>query len=114
VVLTWLIDVVQVAALAMINAPEKSCVKSQLLDVIVRMSARPLPVANVTPAALFRSMELWRSTVLIDEADTFFGAKDMFKGPFNAGNTRANAFVLRTDGDNHEPKMHNVFGALCR
>ena len=111
VVLTWLIDVVQVAPLAMINAPEKACGKSQLLDVIGRMSARPLPVANVTPAALFRSVELWSPTVLIDEADTFFGAKDELKGLINAGHTRANAFVLRTVGDNHEPKMHNVFGA---
>ena len=71
VVLTWLIDVVEVAPLAIINAPEKSCGKSQLLDVIGRMSARPLPVSNVSTAALFRSVELWRPTLLIDEADTF-------------------------------------------
>jgi putative DNA primase/helicase len=58
VALTWFIDVVEVAPLAMMNAPEKSCGKSLLLDVIGRMSARPLPVSNATTAGLFRSVEL--------------------------------------------------------
>ena len=102
---------VEVAPLAVINAPEKACGKSQLLDVMGRMSARPLPVANVTPAALFRSVERWEPTLLIDEADTFFRGKEEIKGLINAGHTRANAFVLRTVGDNHEPKMFNVWGA---
>lgn len=108
---TWFIDYVEVAPLAIINAPEKACGKSQLLDVMGRMSARPLPVANVTPAAVFRSVELWSPTLLIDEADTFFRAKDELKGLINAGHTRANAFVLRTVGDNHEPKKFSVWGA---
>ena len=111
VALTWLIDVVEVAPLAVINAPEKSCGKSQLLDVMGRMSARPLPVSNVSTASLFRSMELWRPTLLIDEADTFIRANDELKGLINAGHTRANAFVLRLVGDNHEPKRFTVWGA---
>ena len=51
---TWFIDVVQVAPLAIVNAPEKACGKSQLLDLMGRISARPLSVANSTTAALFR------------------------------------------------------------
>ncbi|MFT7461359.1 MAG: putative DNA primase/helicase [Planctomycetota bacterium] len=111
VALTWFIDVVEVAPLAMINAPEKACGKSQLLDVLGRMSARPLPVANTTIAGLFRSVELWRPTVLIDEADTFLRDNAELKGLINAGHTRAYAFVLRVVGDNHEPKMFKVWGA---
>jgi putative DNA primase/helicase len=42
-----------------------------LLELMGRMSARPLPVSNATTAALFRSMELWKPTMLIDEVDTF-------------------------------------------
>ncbi len=66
VAFSWLIDAVEVAPLAIINAPEKACGKSMLLDVLGRMSARPLPVANATPAALFRSVERWQPTLLID------------------------------------------------
>jgi putative DNA primase/helicase len=111
VALTWFIDVVEVAPLAMMNAPEKSCGKSQMLDVIGRMSARPLPVSNATTAGLFRSVELWWPTVLIDEADTFMRENDELKGLINAGHTRAYAFVLRVVGENHEPKMFKVWGA---
>jgi putative DNA primase/helicase len=111
VALTWFIDVVEVAPLAIINAPEKSCGKSLLLDVMGRLSARPLPVSNATVAGLFRSVELWRPTLLIDEADTFIRENDELKGLINAGHTRANAFVLRVVGDAHEPKVFKVWGA---
>jgi putative DNA primase/helicase len=108
---TWFIDVVQVAPLAIINAPEKACGKSLFLDVMGRMTARPLPVSNVSTAALFRSVELWQPTLLIDEADTFIRENDELKGLINAGHTRANAFVLRLVGDNHEPRRFSVWGA---
>ena len=111
VALTWFIDVVEVAPLAIINAPEKSCGKSQLLDVMGRMSARPLPVSNLSTAALFRSVEMMRPTLLIDEADTFIRANDDLKGLINAGHSRAHAFVLRLVGDNHEPMRFSVWGA---
>ena len=88
-----------------------ACGKSVLLDVIGRMSARPLPVSNVSTASLFRSVELWSPTLLIDEADTFVRENGELKGLINAGHTRANAFVLRVEGDNHEPRRFPVWGA---
>lgn len=111
VAFTWFIDVVNVAPLAIINAPEKACGKSQLLDLLGRMAARPLPAANSSTAGLFRAVELWKPTVLIDEADTFIRENEELKGLINAGHTRSNAFVLRVVGDKHEPKLFNVWGA---
>ena len=111
VALTWFIDVVEVAPLAIINAPEKACGKSLLLELMGRMSARPLPVSNATTAALFRSVELWGPTMLMDEADTFIRENKELKGIINAGHTRANAYVLRTVGGNHEPKRFTVWSA---
>ena len=111
IALTWFIDIVDVAPLAIINAPEKACAKSLLLEVMGRMSARPLPVSNLSTAALFRSVEMFGLTLLIDEADTFIRANDDLKGLINAGHTRAHAFVLRLVGDNHEPKRFSVWGA---
>lgn len=108
---TWFIDVVDVAPLAIINAPEKACGKSQLLDVVGRMSARPLSAANSTSAFMFRAVEKWTPTILIDEADTFIRQNDELKGLINAGYARANAFVGRVVGDNHELKLFKVWGA---
>jgi putative DNA primase/helicase len=56
-------------------------------------------------------MERWGPTLLIDEADTFIRENRELKGIINAGHTRANAYVLRTVGDNHEPKRFTVWGA---
>jgi hypothetical protein len=108
---TWFADVVEVAPLAIINAPEKACGKSQLLTVFGRLVCRPLPAANSSAAFLFRAVELWTPTVLIDEADTFIRDNEELKGLVNAGHTRQNAFVGRVVGDNHEPKLFTVWGA---
>jgi len=111
VAFTWFADVVEVAPLAIINAPEKACGKSQLLTLFGRLVARPLPAANSTAAFLFRAVELWEPTVLIDEADTFIRENEELKGLVNAGHTRQNAFVGRVVGDNHEPRLFKVWGA---
>ncbi|HPH06766.1 MAG TPA: DUF3631 domain-containing protein [Methylotenera sp.] len=108
---TWFIDDVEVAPLAVINAPEKACGKSQLLDLMSRLSCKPLPASNCSTSALFRACELYSPTLFIDEADTFIRENNEIKGLINAGHTRANAFVIRVVGDNHEPKMFRVWGA---
>ena len=110
--LTWFIDVVEVAPLAIINAPEKSCGKTQLLTVLGRMAYRPLPASNASASALFRAVEKWKPTILIDEADTFFRDNAELHGMVNAGYLR-DGFVLRSEavGDSFEPRMFSVFSA---
>ncbi len=56
---TWLIDVVQVAPIANITAPEKRCGKSILLTALGKLAYRPMQVSNIAPAALYRAIELW-------------------------------------------------------
>ena len=111
VTFTWFIGVVEVAPLAIINAPEKACGKSQMLDVLGRMAAKPLSAANSSTAFLFRAVELWTPTLLIDEADTFIRENEEIKGLINAGHTRANAFVGRVVGNDFTPKLFTVWGA---
>ncbi|WP_051937877.1 DUF3631 domain-containing protein [Ferriphaselus sp. R-1] len=111
IALTWGIDSVQIAALLLINAPEKSCGKSQLLELVGRMSARQLSVSNITLAGLFRVIEKYSPTLLIDEADTFFREKNELTGLINAGHSRSAAYVLRIVGENHEPMRFSVWGA---
>ena len=49
---------------------------------------RPLPAANITPAAVFRAVEKWSPTVLIDEADTFLRDNNELRGILNSGHQR--------------------------
>lgn len=110
--LTYFIDEVEVAPLIIINAPEKSCGKTQLLNVMGRLSYRPLPASNSSASALFRAVELWKPTILIDEADTFFKENFELHGMVNAGYLKG-GFVLRSEsaGDSYEPKMFSVYAA---
>jgi putative DNA primase/helicase len=112
VVLTHFIDVVEVAPLLIVNAPEKSCGKTQLLTVMGYMAYRPLPASNASASALFRAVELWKPTILIDEADTFFRDNTELHGMVNAGYLR-NGYVLRSEavGDSFEPRTFSVFSA---
>lgn len=111
ITMTWLMDSVDVAPIAAITAPEKRCGKSQLLFLMGRLSSRPLAASNITPAALFRAIEAWRPTLLIDEADAFMRENEELRGLLNCGHTRDSAYVVRTVGDDHMPKQFFVWGA---
>lgn len=111
IVFTWLIDHVQVAPLAVITAPEKRCGKSQLLNLIGRVSRRPLVASNISSPAMFRVIEAHGPTLLIDEADTFFRENEELRGVINSGHTRQSAYVIRTVGDDHEPRQFSTWGA---
>lgn len=112
---TWFIDVVDVAPIANITAPEKRCGKTVMLGVLARLACRPLAVSNIAPAALFRALELWTPTLLVDEVDAFLSEHEEARGILNAGFTRDSAFVIRCVGDDHIPTRFNVWGAkaLC-
>lgn len=114
-VMTWLVDVVRVCPIANITAPEKRCGKSELLSILGRLSSRPLQVSGVSPAALFRCIELWKPTLLIDEVDAFLAENEEARGILNAGFTRDSAFIIRCVGDDHTPTPFNIWGAkaLC-
>ncbi|MFY9657099.1 MAG: DUF3631 domain-containing protein [Methylocystis sp.] len=108
---TWVIDHVQVAPLAIITAPEKGCGKTQLLEVIGKLSRRNLFASNISPAATFRVIEARSPTLLIDEADSFFRENEELRGVINSGHTRTSAYVIRTVGDDHEPRQFSTWGA---
>lgn len=108
---TWFIDHVQVAPLAVITAPEKRCGKSQMLDLIGRLSRRPLVASNISPAAIFRVIEAHGPTLLIDEADTFLRENEEARCILNSGHTRQSAYVIRVVGDDHVPTQFSTWGA---
>ncbi|MES2818721.1 MAG: DUF3631 domain-containing protein [Pseudomonadota bacterium] len=115
VVFTWFIDVVDVAPIANVTAPEKRCGKTILLGVMARLVCRPLAVSNIATAALFRALQLWAPSLLIDEVDAFLSAHEDARGILNAGFTRDAAYVIRCVGEEHTPTCFNVWGAkaLC-
>jgi len=115
VVHTWMLDAATVSPIANIAAPEMRCGKSVFLTALGKLAYRPMQVANIAPAALFRAIEAWSPTLLIDEVDTFLAEHDEARGIINSGFTRDSAFVIRCVGDDHMPTKFATWGAkaLC-
>lgn len=111
IIFTWVIEASHIAPIAWINAPEKRCGKSQLLTLIALMSKRSLPSSNITAAALFRCIEKYKPTLIIDEVDTFINDNEDLRGILNAGYSRDNPYIIRCAGDDNEPKEFYVYGA---
>ena len=86
-----------------IGSPTKRCGKTQLLATLALLVSKPLQAANVTPATVFRAINRWCPTMLIDEVDTFLADKSELRGVLNSGHTKSSAFVLRCVGDAMEP-----------
>jgi len=109
---TYLTDVADISPLLIINAPEKACAKTLLQTLLGRMAYRPLPAANASLSALFRAVESWKPTLLIDEADTFFRDNQELHGLVNAGYKRGGS-VLRSEAtaSSYEPRMFSVYCA---
>lgn len=110
IIFTWVLEASHIAPIAWINAPEKRCGKSQLLTLIALMSKRSLPSSNITAAALFRCIEKYNPTLIIDEVDTFVNDNEDLRGVLNAGHSRDNPYIIRCAGDDNEPKEFFVYG----
>ena len=107
-----LIDCFLVSPRLAISSPAKQCGKTTLLDVLACLVLRPLPTANVTSSAVFRVVEAHRPTLLVDEADTFLRDNDELRGIINSGHRRGGS-VLRTVGDDHEPRAFSTYSACA-
>lgn len=110
-VFTHLIDAAEVSPILAITAPEKRCGKTTTLHWLGGIVAKPLPASNMTAAVVFRAVEKWQPTLLIDEADTFLQDSDELRGVLNSGHSRQSAFVIRTVGDDYEPRQFSTWSA---
>lgn len=102
-------DSAQHSPILFISSPTKRCGKTNLLSVLHLLVPKPLSAANVTPATVFRSINLWKPTMLIDEADTFISEKSELRGVLNSGHRRSQAYILRCVGDDNTPKPFSTW-----
>jgi hypothetical protein len=109
---TYLLDCFFVSPRLGVRSPMKQCGKTTFIDVLGRLVMRPLPTANVATAAAFRVVEAYRPTLLVDEADTFLRKNDELRGIINSGHRR-NGSVLRTVGDDYEPRSFGTYSACA-
>lgn len=109
VVYTFAYDLFDTSPLLAIVSPEKRCGKTTLLTLLQGLVPRHLSIANITASALFRTVEKFHPTLLIDEADSFLTDNEELRGILNSGHRKATAYVIRTTGDEHEPRRFTTW-----
>lgn len=95
VVFTYFFEVAETSPRLAILSPTKRCGKSRLLELLLMLCPRAITASNLTPATVFRTIEISGCTLLIDEADTFARDNPELRGLLNSGHTRANAYAIR-------------------
>ena len=107
---TWLHDRLEISTFLNLTSATRRCGKTLLMEVIGSLVFRPLPVSGrITPAALFRTIELHEPTLLLDETDTFFGDDTGLRGIFNGSQRHDSARVMLCVGDDNEPRYFNTW-----
>ena len=102
-------DTAAISPILAITSPTPECGKTSALTLLGALVPRPLTASNITAPALFRAVEKWSPTLLVDEADTFLANSDELRGIINSGHNRGAAFVIRTVGDDHEPRRFRTW-----
>jgi len=111
---TYVFDAFNVYPKLGVISPEKRCGKSTLLDILGAFSCKSLISSNITPSAIFRAVDLWQPTLIIDEADTFIaGRNDDLIGIINSGHTKRTASVIRTVGEDYTPKKFSTWAPMA-
>ena len=93
-------------------APKESG-KSQAMRILSLFAYRAFLAASVTPSALFRAIELWKITLLIDEAETQIQSEtesgQALYQTLNMGYKR-DSYAIRVEGESRIPTRFDVFG----
>jgi len=106
---TYVHDASYHSPMIILTSPEKRCGKTTAMMVFMAVCSHPLPASNVSGAVVFRAIDKWHPTLMIDEVDSFLADKEDLRGIINSGHTKAGAFVLRCFGDEHEPKRFSTW-----
>ncbi|HPW54271.1 MAG TPA: DUF3631 domain-containing protein [Thermoanaerobaculaceae bacterium] len=102
-------DAFHVSALLVFASPEKRCGKTTALTLVSALVPRPLHASSLTAAVVFRGIEQYSPTLLVDEADTFLRDNEELRGVLNSGHNRASAHVLRCEGDEHQTVLFSTW-----
>lgn len=102
-------DASPISPVLALTSPEKRCGKTTALELLSALVPRPLPASNLTAAVVFRTVEAWRPTLLVDEADTFLSRGDELRGVLNSGHRRSLAYVPRCVGDEFEVRWFGTW-----
>lgn len=105
---TYLFDAWPVTPYLLVNSPIKGCGKTTLRAVLSKIVRRPLPLEHISPACLFRAVEKFSPTLLLDECDQWLRDSPDLINLLNGG-YRYDGQVLRAHPETFEPLRFPTF-----
>src|SRR5262245_613338 len=108
VVFSWLHEHMTHSPILYVTSAERDSGKSTLLGVVNFLARRSLQSVDISGPALFRSIEKWQPTLIVDEADDALSDNPDLRSVINSGWTRGQG-VIRCHPDTHEPELFSTF-----
>lgn len=96
---TYAIDATDIFPIISALSPQKRCGKTTLLRVLKGLVRQPVLASHFTKSSIYRLIEQYRPTLLIDEADTYLKTNHELIGILNSGHTRDGQVVVNVRDD---------------
>jgi uncharacterized protein DUF3631 len=109
---TWLINDFRISPRLALTSPTKGCGKTTVLQLLNLLVRRPKRAGSISPPALFRTVEKYQPTLLLDENEKYLEVGSDFHALLNEGHAQG-ATVLRVLGEKLELREFGVFGAVA-
>lgn len=97
-----------ITPILVICSPEKGCGKTTFRDVLAALVRAPLSTDGISASALFRVIEKWHPTMLLDDFDSWGRENEELRGVLNTGH-RKGGVLIRCVGDDSEPHGFSTF-----
>jgi hypothetical protein len=97
VIASYVFDAFRIFPKLCLFSPEKRCGKTTALSIVGALCHRTLMSSNISAAVIFRAVQAWKPTLVIDEGDTFLHGDSELRGIINCGHTKNAAFVWRIE-----------------
>ena len=109
---TWLVNKFTISPRLAITSPTKGCGKTTVLRFLNQVVRRPKRAGSISPPALFRAVEQFQPTILLDETEKYVEHGSDLHALMNDGHCKG-ATILRVLGDKLELREFSIFGALA-
>jgi putative DNA primase/helicase len=109
---TYTVNCFSISPRLAITSPTKGCGKTTILRLLYHVARRAKRAGSISPPALFRVVEMFQPTLLLDETEKYIEHGGDIHALLNEGHAIGGK-VLRVLGDKLELREFNLFGPVA-
>jgi hypothetical protein len=109
---SWTVNAFTMSPRLAIISPTKGCGKTTVLRVLNHIARRTKRTGSISPAALFRVVEKFQPTILLDETEKYIENGSDIHALLNEGHCKGGN-VTRVIGDSLELREFSIYGAVA-